>query len=301
MSAFDEASKLKVMLTRLVNEVIDGHPIVKRTLKAEKCVIVSAPNQQTHTIKVRLTPFDKSVIELPYAPKIPLSELQPNKVASVWYFYSVNNGIVMQNHMWTAYGQDDLENLASGELNLVESVQILAKAMQQLNTQLQDEVLNGYSLQFLAPKLAEGETETFFYRIPIGTLSGDSANSYDTITISGRIGGYGADTVNNINLTIGSGNGLIISGIYATVNNNNYITDNSNKILVFEAYQAKAANDGKPNTNPITVYLRMYSGMAADLSITAFGATLERTSEDIGDTLAGEKLTITNKLVKTNA
>lgn len=57
------------MLTRIVNEVIDSHPIVKRTLKAEKCVIVSAPNQQTHTIKVRLTPFDKSVIELRMRPK----------------------------------------------------------------------------------------------------------------------------------------------------------------------------------------------------------------------------------------
>ncbi|MCH5158641.1 MAG: hypothetical protein J1F33_05540, partial [Clostridiales bacterium] len=139
MSAYQEASQLKVMLTRIVNDAIDSHPIVKRTLKANKCVIVSLPNQQTHTIQVRLTPFDKTVIELPYAPKVPLSALQPGKCASVWYFFDVNNGIVMQNDMWTAYGQDDLENLASGELNLIESIQILATSMQQLNDKVESQ------------------------------------------------------------------------------------------------------------------------------------------------------------------
>ena len=153
MSTYDEAVALKKQLSALVNDLIEQHPIVKRTLKATKCVIVSAPNQETHTIKVKLTPFDRSVIELPYAPKIPLSELQPNKVASVWYFYTVNNGIVMQNHMWTAYGQDDLENLANGELNLIESIQILAQYIQQINTSVEGiktdiETLNSQSQDF---------------------------------------------------------------------------------------------------------------------------------------------------------
>ena len=160
MSAFDEASQLKTQLTRLINEAITNHPLVKSAIKVTQCVISSAPDTKNFTIKVRLSPFDTTEIELPYSPKIPIDNLQPNMAASVWYYMDVTNGVVMQNDMWTAYGQDDLENLANGELNLVESIQVLAKTIQQLNATVESQSKSIDTLNTQVQNLTSGLQQT---------------------------------------------------------------------------------------------------------------------------------------------
>ena len=139
MSAYSELAQFKAQLTAAINEAIEKHPLVKSAIKVTQCVISSAPDTKNFTIKVRLSPFDKTEIELPYSPKIPIGNLQPNMAASVWYYMDITNGTVMQNDTWTAYGQDDLESLANGELNLLEAVQLMAQLIQQLNSTVENQ------------------------------------------------------------------------------------------------------------------------------------------------------------------
>lgn len=160
MSTYSELAQFKAQLTAAINETIEKHPLVKSAIKVTQCVISSAPDTKNFTIKVRLSPFDTTEIELPYSPKVPISSLQPNMAASVWYYMDVTNGVVMQNDMWTAYGQDDLENLASGELNLVESVQILAKAIQQLNATTESQSKSIDTLNTQVQSLNKGLQQT---------------------------------------------------------------------------------------------------------------------------------------------
>ena len=102
MSAYSEASQLKVQLTRLINEAIENHPTIKSAIKAKKATVESV-DTSTKTVVVRL-PFDTSTITLPYNPRMEsylTSGTGQSKVVSVWYNQSINNGIVMQNGDWS--------------------------------------------------------------------------------------------------------------------------------------------------------------------------------------------------------
>ena len=106
MSMYDEASQLKAQLTRLINEAIENHPTIKSTIKAKKATVANIDNPVNTTAKtvvVRL-PFDTSLITLPYNPQMEsylTSGTVQDKVVSVWYNQSINNGIVMQNGDWS--------------------------------------------------------------------------------------------------------------------------------------------------------------------------------------------------------
>ena len=106
MSAYQEASQFKAQLTRLLNEAIENHPIIKSAIKAKKATVANIKNPVNTTAKtvvVRL-PFDTSLITLPYNPQMEsylTSGTVQGKPVSVWYNQSINNGIVMQNGDWS--------------------------------------------------------------------------------------------------------------------------------------------------------------------------------------------------------
>ena len=102
MSAYQEASQLKAQLTRIMNEAIENHPLVKSAIKAQKAIVISV-NTAEKTATVRF-PFDTSLVNLPYNPQMEsylTSGIVKGKVVSVWYYQSIQNGIVMQNGDWS--------------------------------------------------------------------------------------------------------------------------------------------------------------------------------------------------------
>lgn len=108
MSTYNEASQFKQMLKGIVDEMIDNHPLVKAAIKVKKAVVWDNPNTQDKTVKVKFLPdlFNNEIepIELPYNPNmqsyLQTATLQQDTV-SVWYYQSLNNGIVMQDGGWT--------------------------------------------------------------------------------------------------------------------------------------------------------------------------------------------------------
>lgn len=108
MSVYQEASQLKVQLTRLINEAIENHTTIKSAIKAKKAVVWEAANTTAKTVKIKFLAdiFNDEMepLEFPYNSQmeIYLANATPKQtIVSVWYNQSINNGIVMQNGDWS--------------------------------------------------------------------------------------------------------------------------------------------------------------------------------------------------------
>ncbi len=101
MALYPEAQQVKQLLTELVNNCIDNNETIKSCIKARRAVVTTAANTSVAN-KVGVTIIgDNTEIFLPYNSTFTATQLVPNTLVSVWYSYSLNNGIVMKNARWT--------------------------------------------------------------------------------------------------------------------------------------------------------------------------------------------------------
>ena len=101
MDLYNEAAQTKKLLTNLINECIRNNETVKSCIKAKKAIVTTAANT-TVANKVGVTLIgDNTELFLPYNSAFTASDLPVNTIVSVWYNYSLNNGIVMKNGKWT--------------------------------------------------------------------------------------------------------------------------------------------------------------------------------------------------------
>lgn len=102
MSTYGEAAQLKETLKSTVNEIIKNHPLVKSAIKAKKATVDSV-NTTAKTVTVRF-PFDTTLVTLPYNPRMEnylTTGTVKGKTVSVWFYQSIQNGIVMQDGNWS--------------------------------------------------------------------------------------------------------------------------------------------------------------------------------------------------------
>ncbi len=102
MSTYSEAAQLKEMLKGIVNEMIENHPLVKSAIKANKATVDSV-DATAKTVTVRF-PFDTTLVTLPYNPQMEsylATGTVKGKSVSVWFYQSIQNGIVMQDGSWS--------------------------------------------------------------------------------------------------------------------------------------------------------------------------------------------------------
>lgn len=101
MGLYDEASRVKQMLVSLIEECIADNETVKSCIKARRAIVTTAANTVVSgKVGVKLI-GDDSEIFLPYNSTFSASQLRVGVLVSVWYNYSINNGIVMKNAKWT--------------------------------------------------------------------------------------------------------------------------------------------------------------------------------------------------------
>ena len=101
MGLYNEAAQTKKLLTNLINECIRNSETIKSCIKAKKAIVTTAANT-TVANKVGVTLIgDGTELFLPYNSAFTASDLSVNTIVSVWYNYSLNNGIVMKNGNWT--------------------------------------------------------------------------------------------------------------------------------------------------------------------------------------------------------
>lgn len=104
MSLYNEANKVQRELTRLIEEKISSNETVKATVKAKKAIVTTAANTVIQN-KVGVKLFgDDTELFLPYSSVFSAENLSVNTRVSVWYNYSINNGIVMNTASWTGGG-----------------------------------------------------------------------------------------------------------------------------------------------------------------------------------------------------
>lgn len=106
MSTYTDANQFKQLLQEIVDKMIERHPLVKSAIKVKKATVANVNNPVNTTAKTVIVqfPFDTSVVTLPYNPQMEsflTSGTVKGKVVSVWYYQSLNNGIVMQNGEWS--------------------------------------------------------------------------------------------------------------------------------------------------------------------------------------------------------
>lgn len=101
MGLYNEAAQTKKLLTNLINECIRNSETIKSCIKAKKAIVTTAANTAVAN-KVGVTLIgDSTELFLPYNSVFTASELSVSTIVSVWYNYSLNNGIVMKNGNWT--------------------------------------------------------------------------------------------------------------------------------------------------------------------------------------------------------
>ena len=98
MSMYTEASKFKEMLKLIVDEEINNHPLVKSSIKVQKATIISVDlEKQSATIQF---PFDSTLVN-PIMTNFLSGNDVKGKIVSVWYYQSLQNGIIMQDAYWS--------------------------------------------------------------------------------------------------------------------------------------------------------------------------------------------------------
>ena len=101
MALYNEAQQAKQILTKLINECIAENATIKSCIKARRAVVTTAANTaQANKVGVKLIGDDTEIF-LPYNSTFTANQLTVDTLVSVWYNYSINNGIVMKNSKWT--------------------------------------------------------------------------------------------------------------------------------------------------------------------------------------------------------
>lgn len=101
MGLYSDSQNVKKILVNLIHECIVDDEIIKSCIKARRAVVTTAPNTTVvNKVGVKLI-GDNAEIFLPYNSTFQASDLTVNTLVSVWYNYSLNNGIVMKNAKWT--------------------------------------------------------------------------------------------------------------------------------------------------------------------------------------------------------
>lgn len=101
MGLYSDSQNVKKILVNLIHECIADDEIIKSCIKARRAVVTTAANTTVaNKVGVKLI-GDNAEIFLPYNSTFHASDLTVNTLVSVWYNYSLNNGIVMKNAKWT--------------------------------------------------------------------------------------------------------------------------------------------------------------------------------------------------------
>lgn len=101
MGLYSDSQNVKKILVNLIHECIADDEIIKSCIKARRAVVTTAANTTVENkVGVKLI-GDNAEIFLPYNSVFQPSDLTVNTLVSVWYNYSLNNGIVMKNAKWT--------------------------------------------------------------------------------------------------------------------------------------------------------------------------------------------------------
>ena len=101
MGLYSDSQNVKKILVNLIHECIADDEIIKSCIKARRAVVTTAANTTVENkVGVKLI-GDNAEIFLPYNSTFQTSDLTVNTLVSVWYNYSLNNGIVMKNAKWT--------------------------------------------------------------------------------------------------------------------------------------------------------------------------------------------------------
>ncbi len=101
MGLYSDSQNVKKILVNLIHECIADDEIIKSCIKARRAVVTTAANTTVENkVGVKLI-GDNAEIFLPYNSTFQASDLTVNTLVSVWYNYSLNNGIVMKNAKWT--------------------------------------------------------------------------------------------------------------------------------------------------------------------------------------------------------
>lgn len=108
MSAYSDAVKIKGLLRQLIKEEIENNETIKSIIKAKKAIVTEVANTETKTVKVKLMldifNVSSEPLTLPYNSRMETyltTEDAVGKTVSVWFYQSINNGIVMQSGDWT--------------------------------------------------------------------------------------------------------------------------------------------------------------------------------------------------------
>lgn len=107
MSNYSEISLLLERLKPIIDNQIVRHPAVKSAIKAKNGTIISV--NTTNKTAVVIFPFDSTPIILPYNPKVEsylTTGEAKGKQVSVWYYQTIQNGVIMQNKDWNLAGGD---------------------------------------------------------------------------------------------------------------------------------------------------------------------------------------------------
>lgn len=101
MALYNDAEQVKKILTTLINECIASNETIKSCIKARRAIVTTAANTTVaNKVGVKLI-GDNTELFLPYNSAFQSSDLTVNTLVSVWYNYSLNNGIVMKNAKWS--------------------------------------------------------------------------------------------------------------------------------------------------------------------------------------------------------
>ena len=101
MGLYSDSQNVKKILVNLIHECIADDEIIKSCIKARRAIVTTAANTTVaNKVGVKLI-GDNAEIFLPYNSVFQPSDLTVNTLVSVWYNYSLNNGIVMKNAKWS--------------------------------------------------------------------------------------------------------------------------------------------------------------------------------------------------------
>ena len=104
MGLYSDAQQTKNLLVRLIKQCIADDETVKACIKARRAIVTTAANTVVaNRVGVKLI-GDNTEIFLPYNSVFDAAELVVGVIVSVWYNYSLNNGIVMQDAKWQRAG-----------------------------------------------------------------------------------------------------------------------------------------------------------------------------------------------------
>lgn len=104
MADYEEARQVKQILATVIDRQISENETVKSCIKARRAVVTTAANTTVaNRVGVKLI-GDNTELFLPYNPVFAPDELVKGMIVSVWYNYSLNNGIVMQDAKWQQSG-----------------------------------------------------------------------------------------------------------------------------------------------------------------------------------------------------